>query len=170
MLERTTNVGKDDTLCTGSPTLTLKKEISQGKVEEVFKTPLNKGQNVLQADTSRRSLRSTGRDTPVESDNEKMNLLDEEENDWQDEEMSTSPIFRLYESQGDVSYTLTESPAKKKRKRDEIKNANAKVGGLSKELPAKKKRKRDEIKNANAKVGGLSKELLEVQTFMSKPS
>ncbi|KAK9687116.1 hypothetical protein QE152_g36683 [Popillia japonica] len=57
--------------------------------------------------------------------------------------MSTSPIFRLYESQGDVSYTLTESPAKKKRKRDEI-------------------------KNANAKVGGLSKELLEVQTFMLK--
>ncbi|KAK9687111.1 hypothetical protein QE152_g36684 [Popillia japonica] len=93
-LKKEMSQGKDDTLCTGSPTLTLKKETSQGKVEEVFKTPLNKGQNVLQADTSRRSLRSTGRDTPVESDNEKMNLLDEEENDWQDEEMSTSPIFR----------------------------------------------------------------------------
>ncbi|KAK9746017.1 hypothetical protein QE152_g6510 [Popillia japonica] len=47
-----------------------------------------------------------------------MNLLDEEGNDWQDEEIARrgdrlALFFRLYESQGDVSYTSTESPAKK---------------------------------------------------------
>ncbi|KAI4470773.1 hypothetical protein MML48_1g05117 [Holotrichia oblita] len=62
---------------------------------------------------------------------------------WLDEEMMTSPIFKLYESQRNDSQVTANSPAKKKRKRDE--------------LPT-----------AEGKEGECNKEMLEVQTFLAK--
>ncbi|KAK9731587.1 hypothetical protein QE152_g13525 [Popillia japonica] len=48
--------------------------------------------------------------------------------------MATSPIYKLYESQGKDSRVEAESPAKKKRKRSEVDTAYTSGSSLSKEL------------------------------------
>ncbi|KAK9674993.1 hypothetical protein QE152_g40726 [Popillia japonica] len=93
--------------------------------EEVFRTPQDIRSLPL-TESSRRTLRSTDKGTPTEGD-----------------AGSRSPIYRLYENQGDDSQICAESPVKKKRKRDEQ---------IS-------KRQKD---------SAISKEMLEVQTFMAK--
>ncbi|KAK9723095.1 hypothetical protein QE152_g19339 [Popillia japonica] len=43
----------------------------------------------------------------------------DEDSDWQDEDMMTSPIFKLFEEQENIKQTQAGRPAKKKRKREE---------------------------------------------------
>ncbi|KAK9744553.1 hypothetical protein QE152_g7658 [Popillia japonica] len=91
---------------------------------------------------ARRSLRSTDKGTPIEGDMATVQLSDEDDSVWLDEEM-TSPIYRLYNSQDTGNRVHVDSPAKKKRKRDEL-------------------------VAADSKEKGQTREMMEVQTFMTK--
>ncbi|KAK9702523.1 hypothetical protein QE152_g29875 [Popillia japonica] len=41
----------------------------------------------------------------------------DKDSDWQDEDMMTSPIFKLFEEQGNIKQTQAGSPAKKKKEK-----------------------------------------------------
>ncbi|KAK9747264.1 hypothetical protein QE152_g5454 [Popillia japonica] len=75
---------------------------TQEEPEEVFRTPQDIRSLPL-TESSRRTLRSTDKGTPTEGDAGSRNPSDGEEIVWLDEEMATSPIYRLYENQGDDS-------------------------------------------------------------------
>ncbi|KAK9739162.1 hypothetical protein QE152_g9255 [Popillia japonica] len=102
------------------------KAVTQEEPEEVFRTPQDIRSLPL-TESSRQTLRSTDKGTPKNGDAGSRNPSDGEEIVWLDEEMATSPIYRLDENEGDDSQICAESPLKKKRKRDEQINKRKKT-------------------------------------------
>ncbi|KAK9721686.1 hypothetical protein QE152_g20786 [Popillia japonica] len=62
-----------------------------------------------QVDMGKKWLRSVERGTSITSDTENKNLSDGEDSVWIDEEMSASPIYQLYENQGNDGHKYAPS-------------------------------------------------------------